>query len=629
MPSPRRSQRFSSSSMSASSPTVSASKKRKRVTSESFTRSHYCAAINCRNNRVDNKALSFFRFPKDPERCSEWIQYSKRAELKGFSPEYCHKNLLFCSNHFEVHMFRTNTEKPKSRLHHGAVPHLFDVPDGLKTHKKGRRKLMYDNAEKEEISVPVVATASSDVSDLGERNQCATPALTSRIDKAASDSLGLSSPPHLQVSTPILTVSTGASVQQSIRQCLVATPVSATFVPTETVTAEEEDATNVRETEVALAQNQKMDLSGTPCLNRGPYKIKSTPRRERLRKCLQKLHAKVKKQNREIRRLQKDLNHTKSLEGLIESTRSFLTEDEHRLVEAQMRLSVGKKKTYTEEFKEFAISIYDKRPSCYRFLKTRLQLPAKSTINLWLSQLRFQEGLCPNLLKMLSMRVGRLKNIDRICVLIGDEITLKESLDYSPTDDKVYGFDNEDKICLKAANVFMAAGLKSRWKQAVSYKFVPRCLPANDLVVCLRKTLDELTRVGLRVKVFSSDQGPNYSSALVVLGVSKQRPYFEHGQERIYCIADPPHVLKSTRNCLLNHIVESSLGTAKWSVIVALYDLDRKQQIRLCPKLRDAHFNMKPLGAKMKVRYASQVVMCILCQQSDLLLDIFGSCFRC
>ncbi len=50
--------------------------------------------------------------------------------------------------------------------------------------------------------------------------------------------------------------------------------------------------------------------------------------------------------------------------------------------------------------------------------------------NLWLSQLQFTEERCDNLKKMLTLRVQRLKDEDRDCVLIADEIALKKSIDY-------------------------------------------------------------------------------------------------------------------------------------------------------------------------------------------------------
>ena len=101
--------------------------------------------------------------------------------------------------------------------------------------------------------------------------------------------------------------------------------------------------------------------------------------------------------------------------------------------------------------------------------------------------------------------------------------------------------------------------------------------------------------------------GSNSSSTISSLGVTKQQPYFEHNGRKIYSIADPPHVLKCVWNCLLKHTIETTEGTVRWSVIKEVYDLDKEQKIRLCPKLKEAHFRLKGFGAKMKVCWAAQV----------------------
>ncbi len=41
---------------------------------------------------------------------------------------------------------------------------------------------------------------------------------------------------------------------------------------------------------------------------------------------------------------------------------------------------------------------------------------------------------------------------------------------------------------------------------------------------------------------------------------------------------------------------------------MAFYEEDKKMQCRLAPKLTEAHFNLKPFGAKMRVKKAAQVL---------------------
>ncbi len=233
-----------------------------------------------------------------------------------------------------------------------------------------------------------------------------------------------------------------------------------------------------------------------------------TPRKKKLRKMLTKARENLEKKKKLITQLHKEAERAKSVESIINAMKPFLTDDEHSLVAAQMRLNSGKIRKYPEGFKVFAICIYFKSPACYRFLQKRFKLPAKSTINLWLSKLRFQEGLCPNLLKLLALRVSRLPEEDRACSLIGDEISLKKSVDYSAAFDKVFGVGStgEKDDLSTGALVFMVAGLKNRWKQTVSFRFMKNAMPAEEVALEVQRTLTELERAGLKVVSFSSDQ---------------------------------------------------------------------------------------------------------------------------
>ena len=53
----------------------------------------HCSAINCINSSKSCN-LSFFRVPKDPQRCKRWIQNSRRQDLIGKDPEYCNRDKL-------------------------------------------------------------------------------------------------------------------------------------------------------------------------------------------------------------------------------------------------------------------------------------------------------------------------------------------------------------------------------------------------------------------------------------------------------------------------------------------------------------------------------------------------------
>ncbi|KAL1459549.1 hypothetical protein WDU94_011518 [Cyamophila willieti] len=83
-----------------------------------------CAALYCNHNRKRNPNLSFFRFPKNPKVCRQWIINSKRFDLLNKEPSYLYTNCIICADHFADSQFTT---KAKNRLLDNAVPTKFPI----------------------------------------------------------------------------------------------------------------------------------------------------------------------------------------------------------------------------------------------------------------------------------------------------------------------------------------------------------------------------------------------------------------------------------------------------------------------------------------------------------------------
>ncbi len=277
--------------------------------------------------------------------------------------------------------------------------------------------------------------------------------------------------------------------------------------------------------------------------------VVETPTKKKLRRSVEKMKKTLRIKNQAIRTLQKNLEKTKKIEMIIEAMKPFLHPDEHELVAMQMRFSVGKRRRYSSTFKSFALAIYYKSPTCYRFLQTRFKLPAKSTLNAWMSQTVFGEGFSTNLLKLLKVRVECLNKEDRVAVLMMDEVSLKKHVDYDATEDRVVGILSNGELATGAL-VFMVAGLKAHWRQAFAYFFVKNAVNSHHLQGLLFEALEKLEEAGLDVRAASADQGSNFSSLFAHLNCSRERPFFEYKGKKVFTFADMPHVIKSLRNCL-------------------------------------------------------------------------------
>lgn len=149
------------------------------------------------------------------------------------------------------------------------------------------------------------------------------------------------------------------------------------------------------------------------------------------------------------------------------------------------------------------------------------------------------------------------------------------------------------------ALVFMVAGLhgttkQTKWRQAFSYRFDRGSVEGEKLKEMVTQALDDLKEVGLEVVALTGAQDTDFDSLLRALAVTVERPYLDRGGgRRVFVFSDAPHLLESTRRCLMRCKVESpSTGMARWSVIRDLYDIDRRAAVRACPKVNEFSFRI-------------------------------------
>ncbi len=107
--------------------------------------------------------------------------------------------------------------------------------------------------------------------------------------------------------------------------------------------------------------------------------------------------------------------------------------------------------------------------------------------------------------------------------------------------------------------------------------------------------------------VFICDQGAGNQTMLAHLGVTKEEPYFHVDGARVFCLWDPPHLIKNIWNNWRNHgwLLDGDFIT--WSILEDRFVYDSKQDIRMCCCLSRKHVYLPPF-ASMRVRFATQVL---------------------
>lgn len=276
---------------------------------------------------------------------------------------------------------------------------------------------------------------------------------------------------------------------------------------------------------------------------------------------------------------------------------------------------------YTLEEKVYALSLL----KVYKVLQKAFALPSRKTLISILNKVPFHAGINVAIMNNLKFAVDKMEPLNRYCSLLFDEMTVDAALTYIKKGDFIQGFEFLGETLTQNfadhAMVFMARGLRKKWKQPVAYFFSEHGMRSYDLIRNLKYIIRELHKIGLHVISIVCDQHANNTKAINYLKELTNKEYLKRNMvnktigftvdREIIPIYDPPHLLKGIRNNMLNSSIEFSWKKksqiATWADIVQLYELDTGDtDTRMLTKLTDYHIYPEKVK-KMKVKYAAQV----------------------
>ncbi len=168
-----------------------------------------------------------------------------------------------------------------------------------------------------------------------------------------------------------------------------------------------------------------------------------------------------------------------------------------------------------------------------------------------------------------------------------------------------YGNGNRTRNIASNCLIFMLRGIARKWKLQLAFFFARTSCPAPQLKDLLLQCIEKVSNIGLKVTNVITDQGPNMLQMTKLLGISPDKPYFEHIGKKFFYLFDTPHLIKSTRNNIKKHSFKFGGKVAKLEHIRQLYQIDLKQNYRLVPKLTSKHVDL-PGFAKQSVKLAFQ-----------------------
>lgn len=233
----------------------------------------------------------------------------------------------------------------------------------------------------------------------------------------------------------------------------------------------------------------------------------------------------------------------------------FPSEESKTLVGMQISRNNLSTKPWSQKEQKFALSIFYKSPSAYKFLRNskKIRLPGLTTIKRWIGSLKCHPGFSTVLFKHLKTKADSMTDQEKQCTLIFDELKIKNFLEYSKYLDLVEGYEDlgskgrTNKLAGQAM-VFIIRGLYSSWKIPISY-----FLPATSVkhVILSELLVEAVTRLfnsGFIVKALVCDQGANNVAAYKDLKITKDEPYFMIDNRKVFAVFDVPHLFKNLRN---------------------------------------------------------------------------------
>lgn len=263
-----------------------------------------------------------------------------------------------------------------------------------------------------------------------------------------------------------------------------------------------------------------------------------------------------------------------------------------------------------------AIILHYCSSKAYRQMRKYFTLPSITTIRGWLSKLEVKEGYSTTILKLLKLRASGLPINEKLVTIVMDEMSITQRLTYiaNAKEDYFMGFPTkigkeETNINQRASLVLtiMVKSIKSGFKQAIGYFFNASSANSNRLHDILQEAIRVVSDTGLIPKVITCDQNSTNRMLYRTLGVNEDRPWILHNNNEIYCIYDPPHLLKSSRNNMLRHNAVFDGQICSFPHITDLFHEDVKHVPRTVPKLSYDHVNLAPY-AEMNVGKAAQTL---------------------
>ena len=298
----------------------------------------------------------------------------------------------------------------------------------------------------------------------------------------------------------------------------------------------------------------------------------------------------------------------------------------------------------------YCLSLAAKSPSAYKELQEVLVLPCLRTLRDYKNYIRPTTGFSPEIIEELKKLTGNYRGHERFVSLLMDEMKIRCNLVFR--NDELVGFidlgdpdvnyatitEEELDDLATHALAFIVRGVSTNLKFCIAY-FATKGATALQLFTLFWEAVFILEcSCNLWVVAATADGASTnrrmfqmhkmFSSTKLAPGEVVYKTPNLYAEDRfIYFFSDPPHLMKTARNCLYNsgdgkrsRMMWNNGKFVTWQHITEFYYGDKNQEMNLLPKITKDHIKVTSYGA-MKVKLATQ----ILSDTTSKILTEFGT----
>jgi len=174
---------------------------------------------------------------------------------------------------------------------------------------------------------------------------------------------------------------------------------------------------------------------------------------------------------------------------------------------------------------------------CYQYLTQVFNLPSIETLQSILQTINIHPGPNNFINKYLKKKVKLMKERDKVCLLMWDEMLLQPHVDYDAKKKHILGFEDfGNKRRARFADhvlVFMIRGVQSGWKFPLAYYFCDGATKTDQLIEWVKDIAKIIIDSGLYLVAFVCNDGKRNLTTVNKLKLESARLKLK--QRQLYC----------------------------------------------------------------------------------------------